>query len=620
MKRLATFLLSIMVIASILPGCAKTATVRAADVAANDPVTLTMFCSWTDGDAKAFAEGVYKKLPHITLDYEICPIGALPYADEVNRRVRHGVEADIFMTSNTDLWSSGKLMNLTDEAFVSQYNLSIMKTMSNDGSVYFVPGLGDVLCYLYNAKWLDELGLLPPQTQEELNEVFAAMKDAGKQPFMVPYSQTPTQYIKVLISGYLSTPHGQQWMNDYNQGKTNMSQDEHWQRLWKLVEEMSQNDYLRTEHMTYTENMRITTIQDGNAFMTTFSSSQYGKISEENKAKFRLLPLMGEKPENQMVYTEPTCYFAVSNRLAAPENEAKRSAALQLLEFISTTEGQELLRGNNPLAISYLTGTFLPVHSQCANLEKIIKQGAYTQLPVFARGVEKVVEEMFGKLVEGKATAKEAIEACDAQNARYAADVVESLPVLGTATETFLWSYTQSRTEELALTNFCVDSVRKAAGTDYALELGTAFRSEFFKGDITSEDVNSVIRQEKKLYIVEITGKQVWDIINQGVILQRGSAWFIVPSGFCYSYRRLADGTGELLSITTEDGIPLDFKKTYSVAVSQNQIMDIPNVVNFAKTKPQELPFTLREAVMANIQEQGEISPKTDGRIQIVTP
>lgn len=623
MKHLGMWLLATLMIGSTLTGCSKSpmpVDTNNTGMHSDESVTLTMLCNWRDEDAQKFADGIHEKLPNITLEYEVCPIGSIPYDDEVTRRVMHDAEADIFVTSNINLWDSGKLLNLTDEEFVAEYNLSLMKTLSGDGSVYFVPELGDVLCYIYNVKWLDELGLQVPQTNEELDGVFAALSKAGKPPFMVPYSQMPTQYVKVLIAGYLSTPKGQQWMTDYNQGKTTMAQDAQWQQLWKRVEKMTQNGYLRTEDMVYTESRRMAAMQDENVFMTTFSSAQYSKFEKATKEQFQVMPLLGEKAENQMLYTAPTGYFALSNRLSTVENGAKRAAALQVLDFISTSDGQELLRGGSPLAISYLSDTVLPIQDQYSNLEKIIKKGAYTQMPMFERGVEPVIEEMFGKLVEGKMTAEAVIKACDEQNAGYVAETTEPLPVIGIAAELFPWTYMQSRTEELAIIDFCMDSVRKAAGTDYALELGTAFRGEFFKGDITSADIASVIRQDKKIYIVQVTGQQIWDIIDQGVSLPKGTAWFMASSGFCYRYQRLEDGTGKLLEITLTDGTPLDLKKSYSVAVSENQIMDMPNIVDFSAVEKKELPFTLREAVTDAIEEQGIISPKTDGRIQIVTP
>lgn len=291
----------------------------------NEPVTLTMLSCWNEEDTQAFADQIHEKLPNITIKYEICPIGTIPYADEVTRRVMNHKEADIFMTTDTNLWNSGKLLDLTEEKFVSRYHLSTMKSLSEDGSVYFVPGLGDVLCYIYNVKWLEELGLQVPQSNKELDDVFAAILHAGKQPFLVPYSQMPTQYVKVLISGYLSTPQGQQWMNDYNQGKTTMAQDVQWQQLWKRVEEMSQKGYLRAEELVYTESRRMVAMQEEGGFMTTFSSAQYSKFSEANKDQFQVLPLLGEKPENQMVYTAPTCYFAVSNRLSTSKNNNKHA-------------------------------------------------------------------------------------------------------------------------------------------------------------------------------------------------------------------------------------------------------------------------------------------------------
>lgn len=617
MKRICTLILTLFMLVSTLAACTKASAPKITKEPL--PVTLTMLSNWNEADTKLFADAIHEKLPHIILEYEACPIGALPYADEITRRVMHDAEADIFLTTDTNLWSSGKLLNLTDEEFVAKYNLSIMKTLSGDGSVYFLPNVGDVLCYIYNDQWLKELGLQAPQTIEELDAVFAEMSTAGKHPFIVPYSQMPTQYIKVMVSGYLSTPKGQQWMNDYNEGKTTMAQDEVWQRLWKRAEEMAQKGYLLPEDMVNSEPRRIVLFQEGRGFMTTFSSAQDSRLSDETKEQFQVLPLLGEKPENQMIYTAPSSYFALSNKLSLAENSNKRAAALEVLDFISTTSGQELLCGKNPLAISYLSDTTLPIHDKYSNLAEIIKKGAYTTLPMFERGVEKVIEDVFGKLVSGEITAADAIAACDTQNANYVESVVETPPIIGTATELFPWTFNQSRSEELAIIDFCLDSMRKAAKTDYAIELGTAFRGELFKGDITSSDIESIIRQDKKIYVVEVTGQQIWDIIAQGVI-QKNYSWFIAPSGLRYSYQ-IADGDipGKLLEITNEDGIPLDMQKSYTLAVSENQMIELADTVTFFGINSKELPFTLREAVTNNIKELGEISPKTDGRIQIVT-
>ncbi|MEG0492548.1 MAG: extracellular solute-binding protein [Clostridia bacterium] len=617
MKRIGTLLLILLLLACTLTGCAPASSTRRAKAPANTPVTLTMLSNWNEAETKAFADAVHQKLPHITLAYEACPIGAAPFMDEVTRRVMHDAQPDLFMTTDTDLWNSGKLLDLTNEPFVSRYNLSLMKDLSGNGSVYFIPGLGDVLCYLYNVEWLAQLGLPVPQTTAELDQVFAAMAEAGKQPFVVPYSQLPTQYIKVLIAGYLSTPKGQQWMSDYQQGKTTMAQDAQWQELWKRVEDMSKKGYLRPQDMQFSENSRLNTMQDGAGFMTTFSSAQYSQLPVTNTERFDLLPLLGEQEKNQMVYTAPAGYFALSNQLSTAENSAKRQAALQVLDLISTTEGQQLLQKDCPLLISYLSDTMLPIEKPYAKLAEIIQKGAYTHMPTFGRGVEAVMETVFAALVEGKITAEEALKACDSQNASYVPTVSPPLPVLGTAAELFPWTFMQSRTEELAIIDFCMDSVRKAAGTDYALELGTAFRGEFFKGELTSADIESVIRQNKKLYNVKVTGQQIWDLVNQGVVPPKGNAWFIAPSGFRYRYQRLADGSGELLEITAADGAPLDLQKTYTVTVSENQMLSIPNVINFSAAENQELPFTLREAVTAAIEAQGEISPVTDGRIQV---
>lgn len=68
-----------------------------------------------------------------------------------------------------------------------------------------------------------------------------------------------------------------------------------------------------------------------------------------------------------------------------------------------------------------------------------------------------------------------------------------------------------------------------------------------------------------------------------------------------------------------EDGTPIDLNKNYTVAVSENQMMEVSDTITFFGVDSTELPFTLREAVTNSVKEQVEISPNIDGRIQIST-
>lgn len=242
--------------------------------------------------------------------------------------------------------------------------------------------------------------------------------------------------------------------------------------------------------------------------------------------------------------------------------------------------------------------------------------GAYGPEPMFDRGVESAIGEAFGALLRGEIKAAEAVAICDKANASFVEKSAEkkTSTVLGTATEEFPWTFRDSRNKELAVTNFVVDCMREMAAADLAIELGTTVRGEFFQGEITDQDIPSVLRQDKKLYRTEVTGQQLWDIIESN------SSWFITPSGMKYSYTPAQEEVpGKLLTLELLDGTPIEREKTYLVAVSENQMMEVPGVSNFFGMQAEVLPITLWEAVVQSIQKQGEISPLLDGRISVVT-
>lgn len=617
-KHMISILLALTLLAGALTGCGGQ---QAGESAQPEQVTVTMFGFWNDKTNDIIHNlkvALKEKYPEISLEYEAFPTSANPYSDELTRRVSHGREADLFMTTDTALGSTGALLNFTDQEFVSRYSVAIMQEQSDDGNVYYLPGVGYVQCYIYNPQQIPNA----PQTLDELERMMVTSAKDGGHPFIVAYDQMPTLMLKTLSVGYLASPQGQVWLDNYNNGSATMTGNAAMEAAWSRVERLvKQGVFLKTD-MVFTEGRRIGNFAQGGGDMTTVSSSILQQLysSDGAPANFALLPFLGDEIKDQTVISAPTCYFAASARLDEAGNEAKKEAVLKILDFISTEEGQSIIRSNSILSNSFLDGVQFDLTNQNSSLVDILRSGAYGPEPIFDRGVETAMGEAFGRLLKGEITAAEAVSMCDTANTSYVAQSGEkkTSTVLGTATTEFPWTYRDSRTKELAITNFVADCMREAAATDLAIELGTTVRGEFFQGEITDQDIPSVLRQDKKLYRTEVTGQQLWNIIEQG-ILEDNSSWFMTVSGMKYSYTPAqGEVPGKLLTLEMADGKPIEREQTYLVAVSENQMMEVPGVTNFFGIPAEEVSITLREAVAKNIQKQGKISPLLDGRISVV--
>ncbi len=72
----------------------------------------------------------------------------------------------------------------------------------------------------------------------------------------------------------------------------------------------------------------------------------------------------------------------------------------------------------------------------------------------------------------------------------------------------------QTRLRETALGNFCADAYRLVLGTDVAMVNAGNIRGEILKGDVTLQDVQSVVPFNMESGIAEVTGQEILDALE----------------------------------------------------------------------------------------------------------
>ena len=159
--------------------------------------------------------------------------------------------------------------------------------------------------------------------------------------------------------------------------------------------------------------------------------------------------------------------------------------------------------------------------------------------------------------------------------------------VLGVAEEKWVLHLS----EETKLGNFLADCMREAAGTQFAYMNATTAGGSIEPGPVTAEDLTSVCGFNDPIHTAEITGKQLWDLMELVFVPERyGNNAGLLFSGFIVHVDHTQPAFQKIQSITLRDGTPLEMAKKYTVASSEymasggNDTSQIVNALSWENT------------------------------------
>lgn len=225
----------------------------------------------------------------------------------------------------------------------------------------------------------------------------------------------------------------------------------------------------------------------------------------------------------------------------------------------------------------------------------------------------------------------------------YQADLDAQMDVvIGQCASDIAWSSPLVRTQESPLGNLAADALRDYCDADIAIQNGGGIRAGLTAGDVTVGDVFAMLPFDNKVTLVEVTGQTVWDALENGVDgYPTTNGKFPQVSGIKYTFDGSKPAGERIVSVTLEDGTPLDLDAWYTLAC--NDFMcgggdgyTMLNVFNpddgnehNGETAAQDLPGCklvyrtndyYRTVVSEYIKAQGNIAPVLDGRITILNP
>ncbi|HQN71919.1 MAG TPA: 5'-nucleotidase C-terminal domain-containing protein [bacterium] len=170
-----------------------------------------------------------------------------------------------------------------------------------------------------------------------------------------------------------------------------------------------------------------------------------------------------------------------------------------------------------------------------------------------------------------------------------------------------------SRTQETELGNIITDVMREKTGADVAFMNSGSIRQGLEKGVITEKDIYSVFPFMDTVFIAELTGYQLQEVLDIFAEKGQGSPGFLQISGIGVKLFK-----GSALEITV-NGKPLDKKRKYKVAFNSfisgggDGYTVLKNI-----TAKKDTGYCIPSILVENLKIKGTFAKPAEGRIKIV--
>ena len=546
MKKLVCLLMALVMAATMLAGCGSQGSVGSDD--GKIQIKVQYLCGRMNLDLEPVLE---EKFPNIDIVTDEL-VGTPDYI--IAKEMAFDLEPDIYLYEGLsrmdDKIIADKFYDLSGEEFVNNFYLSaVSECVNDDGGLYYLPGPVYVYGIVYDKTALQELGLAVPHSYTEfvnlLNEVKAMglkgtepdENDPGAkitvdvEPF-VPTVKWPDMWSFIFDSYvYDDTIKGVDnalWLDKYQQGNESMigHMEGAAEKLIKLFDDgiLSPAFWeirapVRTAKL-YRYHTSLMTIECQSA--QGFNEREHAE-TPDNVHEIGMMPFYtSDEPDTDYLISMPRCYFGMTKRAA--QDEAKRKAILEIFNFLSTTEGQDLMIEGGGGEINLLKESNLTDAPFYDEVRNTFSEGRVITRFYFA-GKAGTVESYMHKttldLVDGKISVEDWLKGAD----RVRDETLESKPVVeesyGTAKETLTMEETAVVVGEAYL---------HATGADIGIvpcRASFGMKNRLYQGDITDSAIGTIMTTRMSvgtvsedpnhvnIVTVKITGQQLMELLEE---------------------------------------------------------------------------------------------------------
>ncbi len=317
---------------------------------------------------RSFTQAVKNSAPDISLNIEYYS-GSNP-SGYINKKLASQDPPDIVYYANqlSDEFQQKYLLDLSSYDFLKNYNLSLVNQRDVDGAVYAVPASYSIICMLYNKTLFKEHNWKVPATYDELVALCRQIRE--EEPELIPITHSgsmPGTYWRLIGEiaqcGFLGTREGVLWQEKYIAGEASFEEG-FGDTIDKLQELIDAGAFDPADKEAKNNDVSDNLLNRKAAMSFAIGGFPYLVTNLKNcKDEIGGIPYLGDIPEQRFLNVSVNS-IGISRKLSEPGNEKKLEAAIKVMEYLSTEEGQNAMHvavtDVSPLAGSVPSEEFPP--------------------------------------------------------------------------------------------------------------------------------------------------------------------------------------------------------------------------------------------------------------------
>jgi raffinose/stachyose/melibiose transport system substrate-binding protein len=371
--------------------------------------------------------------------------------------------------------------------------------------------------------------------------------------------------------------------------------------------------------MLYGEHSTAMIIECQNAVSYARTLAGTGEIHELGMMPF----WTSDEEDSDYLYTIPSYYIGISRR-AAQESKSKKALLLEIVQYISSEEGQkELLSGG--LQMSNIKGVSMEKNDFIAEVSDTIDKGNVIATFYYAAGednkqVERQMLQTASDMLDGTISVEEWLQGADQARDVFLAGDSEQEEVFGQAKTTLT---------KLESAYTVAQMYQSVTGAQIGICYGGVYRygtnGYFYEGDITEDSLACITPDKEadadasdpmngKVVVAKLTGAQILNILNSvGTETDvNGQYPYYVAYGLTVRFNPWAAEGSRVLSCKLPDGEELDPDETYEVAYFYGSVSD-------SAIKPERaLSQTWQELFVSWLEKQGGVLEEPEMTLELV--
>jgi ABC-type glycerol-3-phosphate transport system substrate-binding protein len=533
-----------------------------------------------------------EKFPNVDIVLRHDGSGNSSYSLE--KSLENGTECDLIISNALPYVSDiaeEYLYDLSAQSFVNNYYMSAVDgCASANGKLYYLPGPSNVYGIVYDKTMFEEYGWELPHSYSEFIALLETIRQdtaaAGNEivPIQGTLAYADTFQIFLNTYGYDQVYRGTDnaaWLTAYQEGEGSMVGHmepavETFMQLFSdgmlSVSDMDVRARARSD-MMYTEHSTAMIVECQNAvkYVKTWTEGTDAEVHE-----IAMMPFWtSDEPESDYLYAIPEYYIGI-NRKSAEESEEKKQILLDIMDFLSTEEGQNVLL-DDEFVLSEVQGVDLEFNSFSENVMDTIGQGRIINTFNFVSGennhqVEERMRELIPDLIGGSISVEEYLAEADAErDLVLAGETEESYGTVETTLSKLETSYTiaQMYAEVMdAPIGICLSGGWQRSTNGY-----------LYEGDITDTALDGLTPEKAqwaseenpdadRIVSAKLSGEQILYLLNH----MSPNVEIAVPQsnyvayGLTVEYDPWAKNGEKVISCKTADGQEIDPAAMYQVA------------------------------------------------------